>query len=196
MASGSRRTPPRVNVPQLDDEMLSSDAAAVMPVGILQRLRAAGLRLTVPRICVLQVIESAAPRGVCADDIFRQTFERGTKISTGTVYRAIGQLEEAGLVVREWDANRKAHYRIPSRDADRMSLRIVCPESGRLSLLADQALHDALLAAAQRHGVDLEGRDLIVMAGGAVDRDPAIATQQPAAPLERRSATTRRMLWG
>lgn len=165
MALGSHPTAARTSVLPLDEDTLSSEDTAVMPVGILKRLRAAGLRLTVPRICVLQVIESAAPRGVCADDIFRQTFERGTKISTGTVYRAIGQLEEAGLVVREWDANRKAHYRIPLNDTDRMSLRLVCPDTGRLSLLADPALHDALLAAAQRHGVELEGRDLLIMAG-------------------------------
>jgi len=127
---------------------------------ILQRLRTTGLRPTMARIGVLQVIEAASPAAVCAEEVFRRMMLRGTRASMGTVYRVIHQLEAAGLLLREWDANRKAHYRIKPAERDVATILLVCRESGRSVVLTDGDLHARLVAAARREGLAPHGGEL------------------------------------
>ena len=56
--------------------------------GVMERLRTSGIRPTIARIGVLQVIGAVAPGRICAEDVFRQMLLRGTRVSIGTVYRA------------------------------------------------------------------------------------------------------------
>ena len=58
-------------------------------VSVMQRLRASGLRPTVARIGVLQVLLSAAPHALSRDEIYRQLYLRGTPVSVGTVTRGV-----------------------------------------------------------------------------------------------------------
>jgi len=129
---------------------------------ILQRLRAAGLRPTMARIGALQAIEAASPAAVCAEEVFRRMMLRGTRASVGTVYRVIHQLEARGLLRRERDASRKAHYRIKPGERDGPTILLVCRESGRSVVLADADLHARLAAAARCEGLALEGQQVHV----------------------------------
>ena len=62
----------------------------------MQRLRAAGLRPTVARIGVLQVLLSSAPHALSRDEIYRQLYLRGTPVSVGTVMQVVAQLSRLG----------------------------------------------------------------------------------------------------
>ena len=64
----------------------------------MQRLRASGLRPTVARIGVLQVLLSAAPHALSRDEIYRQLYLRGTPVSVGTVMQVVAQLSRCGVV--------------------------------------------------------------------------------------------------
>lgn len=133
----------------------------MMSNSVLRRLRAAKLRPTVARIGVLQTIE-ASPTPVSAEEVFRQMLLRGTRVSMGTVYRAMHQFESDGLLLREWDRNRKALYSIKPAGLDTAALRLVCPDTGRVLVMEDAVLHAHLLSAARHHGVALEGHALSV----------------------------------
>lgn len=128
----------------------------------LPRLREAGLRPTSARVGVLQVIERSGMERICAEDVFRKMMRRGTRVSVSTVYRVIHELTGRGLLLREWDARRKALYRLKPDCFDTEPLRLVCPESGRTVVLADADLYEGLLAAARHHGIDLEGQALSI----------------------------------
>lgn len=118
----------------------------------LQRLRAARLRPTMARIAVLQAIETAAD-SISAEEVFRQLDTRGAKASISTVYRVIHELEETGVVLREWDDKGTAQYR--PRTARRAArLRLLCAECGHGFNLVDPGLHARLLAAARRAGME------------------------------------------
>ncbi len=132
------------------------------PGPILPRLREAGLRPTSARVGVLQVIEGSGMGRISADEVFRQMMRRGTRASVSTVYRVIHELVGKGLLLREWDARRKALYRLKPDCFDVEPLRLVCPESGRTIVLADAELYEDLLAAARHHGIDLEGQALSI----------------------------------
>lgn len=134
---------------------------------VLKRLRAARLRPSAARIGVLQVMEAAAPARLSAEDIYQAMLGRGTQASLGTVYRALHHCHEAGLLLRELDAARTWRYGIRSADAHAQSLQLVCPLSGRVVLVVDEALRERLLDIARDQGMALEGLTITIHAGAA-----------------------------
>lgn len=63
-------------------------------------LRNAGLKVTLPRLKILEMLESSEARHMSAEDIYRQLMDGGDDIGLATVYRVLTQFEAAGLVHR------------------------------------------------------------------------------------------------
>lgn len=63
-------------------------------------LKKAGLKITLPRRRILEIMEKAKEHHLSAEDIYRILLEAGEEIGLATVYRVLTQFEEAGLVVR------------------------------------------------------------------------------------------------
>ncbi len=68
--------------------------------GEQQELRDAGLKVTGPRIMILNVLENSSNRHMSAEDVYRALLEQGRDIGIATVYRVLTQFEAAGLVKR------------------------------------------------------------------------------------------------
>ncbi|KGH28194.1 hypothetical protein GL58_17300 [Comamonas testosteroni] len=81
---------------------------------VMQRLRAAGLRPTVARIGVLQVLQSSAPDALSRDEIYRQLYLRGTPVSVGTVMQVVAQLSKLGVVHHNGRQGRGSGYLLQS----------------------------------------------------------------------------------
>lgn len=79
-------------------------------ISVMQRLRAAGLRPTVARIGVLQVLLSSAPNTLSRDEIYRQLYLRGTPVSVGTVMQVVAQLSKLGVVHHNGRNRRESGY--------------------------------------------------------------------------------------
>ena len=77
-----------------------------------QDLRAAGLKVTVPRLKILSILEKSAEPHLSADDIYRQLVEAGEDVGIATVYRVLTQFESSGLIVRHNFDNGPAVYEI------------------------------------------------------------------------------------
>ena len=67
-----------------------------------QELRKAGLKVTLPRVKILQILESVDRQRhhMSAEDVYRALLESGEDVGLATVYRVLTQFESAGLVVR------------------------------------------------------------------------------------------------
>ena len=65
-----------------------------------QDLRKAGLKVTHPRLRILELLEQTKPRHMTAEDIYRHLLEHGDDIGLATVYRVLTQFEAAGLVLK------------------------------------------------------------------------------------------------
>ncbi len=63
-------------------------------------LKNAGLKVTLPRVKILQLLEESALRHMKAEDVFKKLLETGEDIGLATVYRVLTQFEAAGLVTR------------------------------------------------------------------------------------------------
>ena len=75
-------------------------------------LRAAGLKVTVPRLKILNILEKSAESHLSADNIYRQLVEAGEDVGIATVYRVLTQFESSGLVIRNNFDNGSAVYEI------------------------------------------------------------------------------------
>jgi len=63
-------------------------------------LRNAGLKVTLPRLKILEMLEHSPTRHMSAEDIYRQFLDGQDDIGLATVYRVLTQFESAGLVRR------------------------------------------------------------------------------------------------
>lgn len=63
-------------------------------------LRQVGLKITAPRLKILQILEKSDPHHVSAEDIYKKLLDMNEDIGLATVYRVLTQFEKVGLVVR------------------------------------------------------------------------------------------------
>ena len=63
-------------------------------------IKNAGLKVTLPRMKILQLLESSVDRHLKAEDIYKMLLDSGEEIALATVYRVLTQFETAGLVTR------------------------------------------------------------------------------------------------
>lgn len=120
---------------------------------LLQRLRSAKLRPTIGRIGVMQVLQAAGGVALSAEDVFRRLMERGTQSSIGTVYRTVQQCEAAGLLLREWDDQRRSLYRIKPSGFGGRAMYLVCRVCERSFAVDDVPLAEHLARVMQQAGV-------------------------------------------
>ena len=65
-----------------------------------QDLRKAGLKVTLQRLKILEILEVSEQRHMSAEDVYKALLESGEEIGLATVYRVLTQFEGAGLVSR------------------------------------------------------------------------------------------------
>ena len=81
-------------------------------------IKNAGLKLTLPRMKILELLESSDDRHLKAEDIYKMLLDSGGEIALATVYRVLTQFEAAGLVTRHhfdgghavFEINDRAHH--------------------------------------------------------------------------------------
>jgi Fur family ferric uptake transcriptional regulator len=65
-----------------------------------ENLKKVGLKITLPRLKILEIMEKAKEHHLTAEDIYRELLDSGEEIGLATVYRVLTQFEEAGLIAR------------------------------------------------------------------------------------------------
>lgn len=63
-------------------------------------LREAGLKVTLPRVKILKILENAEPHHISAEEVYKQLLDSGEDVGLATVYRVLTQFEAAGIVRR------------------------------------------------------------------------------------------------
>lgn len=90
--------------------MRRNSAVHASELTVMQRLRAAGLRPTMARIGLMQVVESAEAIPLPAHEVYRQLYLRGTPVSLGTVVRQLRELAQAGLLKHNGKKGHQSGY--------------------------------------------------------------------------------------
>ena len=122
-----------------------------------QELKDAGLKITLPRIKILQILESSEIRHVSAEDVYKMLLKGGEEIGLATVYRVLTQFERAGLVARHhFEGGHSVFELMPESHHD----HIVCVKCGRVEEFADDEIEFRQKAVAKELGFELTDHNL------------------------------------
>ncbi len=117
----------------------------------------AGLRTTLPRRLILNILESSAERHLGAEDIYRALHEAGEEIGLATVYRVLTQFEQSGLVLRHRFDGDKSYYEL---NDERHHDHMVCVKCGRVFEFVDAAIEIRQNEVAESAGFVLQDHSL------------------------------------
>jgi Fur family transcriptional regulator, ferric uptake regulator len=99
-----------------------------------QELRNAGLKVTLPRVKILEILERSNPRHMSAEDMYKALLDSGEDIGLATVYRVLTQFESAGLVTRHHFEGGHSVFELNQGDHHD---HIVCVKCGRVDEFMD-----------------------------------------------------------
>ena len=124
-----------------------------------QDLRRAGLKVTLPRLKILEILAGAATHHLSAEDIYRRLLDLGEDIGLATVYRVLTQFEAAGLVTRHHFEGGTAVFELNRGDHHD---HVVCVDCGKVEEFTDTVIEDLQAAAAKRLGFAIADHALIL----------------------------------
>jgi len=118
-----------------------------------QDLKNAGLKVTLPRLKILEMLENSTTRHLSAEEIYRRLMDGGDDIGLATVYRVLTQFEAAGLVTRHHFEGGHAVFEL---ERGQHHDHIVCTRCGRVDEFEDE-----LIEARQRERANALGYRLV-----------------------------------
>lgn len=124
-----------------------------------QELRRAGLKATLPRLRILQLLEEKADQHLSAEDVYRALLEAGEDVGLATVYRVLTQFEAADLVTRHnfegghsvFELNHGVHHD-----------HIVCSDCGHIVEFVDEVIEERQRAVLAQYGFALTDHSLVL----------------------------------
>ena len=122
-----------------------------------KNLKEAGLRATLPRIKILEVLENH--KHISSEDIYRDLIENRYDVGLATVYRVLTQFENAGIVIKHSFESSKAVYELNNSDHhDHM----VCLDSGDIVEFHDDIIETRQEEIAKKHGFKLIDHSMVL----------------------------------
>jgi Fur family ferric uptake transcriptional regulator len=100
-------------------------------------LRKVGLKVTLPRMKILDILENASSRHQSAEDVYKALLDTGEDIGLATVYRVLTQFEAAGLVTRH---HFEGGHSVFELNEGHHHDHIVCVKCGRVDEFMDETI--------------------------------------------------------
>ena len=124
-----------------------------------QELKKVGLKVTLPRVKILQILENSPDRHMTAEDIYQLLRDAGEDVGIATVYRVLTQFEVAGLIERHNFDNGPAVYELNRGEHhDHM----VCTETGAVIEFHNEEIEKFQETLADQKGYELVGHSLVL----------------------------------
>ena len=122
-------------------------------------LRKAGLKVTLPRIKILEILGTAQPRHMSAEDIYKILIETGEDIGLATVYRVLTQFEAAGLVSRHHFEGGQAVFEL---QRGHHHDHLVCVKCSRVVEFVNETIENKQKQIAEKEGFEMTDHSLII----------------------------------
>lgn len=124
-----------------------------------QELKKAGLKVTLPRLKLLEILENSQSQHLSAEDIYKALLETGEDIGLATVYRVLTQFEAAGLVTRH---NFEGGHSVFELDEGKHHDHMVCVETGRVVEFVNEEIERLQREIAKKHNFKLIDHNLVL----------------------------------
>jgi len=120
-------------------------------------LREAGLKATLPRVKILEIMERSSVRHLSAEDLYKALLEDGEDVGIATIYRVLTQFESAGLVTRHhfeggisvFELNQGEHHD-----------HILCIKCGKVEEFVDEVIEQRQKDIAEKSGFSMTDHSL------------------------------------
>ena len=127
-----------------------------------QELRQAGLKVTLPRVKILQLLDEAAKQEshhLSAEDVYKMLLDAGEDVGLATVYRVLTQFETAGLVIRHnFESGHSVFELAKGEHHDHM----VCMETGQVIEFYDDVIEKRQRELAAERGFEIIDHSLVL----------------------------------
>ncbi len=122
-------------------------------------LKQVGLKATLPRIRILQILEDSNEKHMSAEDVYKHLIEAGEDVGLATVYRVLTQFEAAGLVIRHnFDSGHSVFELNQGTHHDHM----ICLKTGKVVEFQNSEIEKLQKQIANEQGYILEEHSLIL----------------------------------
>ena len=122
-------------------------------------LKKAGLKVTLPRVKILELLESSDTRHHTAEDIYKALLESGEEVGLATVYRVLTQFEAAALVTRHHFESGQAVFELNQGNHHD---HLVCVKCGRVDEFYDDIIEQHQDKIASEKGYTITDHNLIL----------------------------------
>lgn len=112
-----------------------------------KELKKAGLKVTLPRLKILNILENSKERHIRAEEVYKKLLEQGEDVGLATVYRVLTQFEAAGLVIRHHFDTGHAVFEL---DIGTHHDHLVCVKCGKVEEFLDKVIEERQMAIAQQ----------------------------------------------
>lgn len=126
-----------------------------------QELRKAGLKVTLPRVKILQILEEnkEGSQHMSAEDVYDALRDSGEDVGLATVYRVLTQFESAKLVIRHhFEGGHSVFELAKGEHHDHM----ICETTGEVIEFADPIIEQRQNEIAEQHGFELIDHSLVL----------------------------------
>ena len=122
-------------------------------------LKKAGLKVTLPRLRILELLETDEKAHLSAEEIYRRLIEAGEEVGLATVYRVLTQFEQAGICIRHNFEEGHAVYELtPSDHHDHM----VCLETGDVIEFTDDIIEERQKKLVEEKGYEMVDHSMVL----------------------------------
>ena len=125
------------------------------------QLKSMGLKVTAPRMKILQIFEESEESHLTADDVYRLLLADHTDVGLATVYRVLTQFEQAGLLVRHRFDDDKAVYELNKGGHHD---HLLCIQCGRVEEFYDEEIERRQKKIAAERGFKIQEHSLYLYA--------------------------------
>ncbi len=122
-------------------------------------LKKAGLKATLPRIRILQILEDSDERHMSAEDVYKTLLSHGEEVGLATVYRVLTQFEAAGLVMRH---NFDSGHSVFELDLGVHHDHMICLQTGKVIEFQNEEIEKLQKAIAEEQGYELMEHKLVL----------------------------------
>ncbi len=124
-----------------------------------QSLKKAGLKATLPRLKILDILESSDTHHLTAEDVYKALLESGEDVGLATVYRVLTQFEQAGLITRHHFEGGQSVFEL---DQGKHHDHILCVKCGRVDEFLDPTIEERQKAIADKFGYSMTDHSLYI----------------------------------
>ena len=122
-----------------------------------EELKRAGLKITLPRIKILAILQDPQNQHISAEDVYKILLDHNEEIGLATVYRVLNQFDDAGIVSRHHFEGGKSVFELSHK---KHHDHLVCLKCGKVVEFEDDVIEQRQIDIAKHHKIKLTNHSL------------------------------------